>query len=165
MTVYADYTADEQRLLTSSLEAAAVMVSAASLGRPEETVSEGFAAASLVLGSRETYVSNTLVGSVILALEEAAKEEGHFPDYVKEAEADGATERSRQTLADVVVLLDAKATAVEAAGYKRWLYQIATAVAEAGKEDQGFLGMGGVQVNDAERAVLDDIAGVLGIEP
>ena len=164
MTVYADYTAEEQRVLRASLEAAALMVSVASPGRSEETVSEGYAAASTALGSREAYVSNTLVSSVILWLEEAAKERRHFPDYVKLAESEGIAERSRQMLLDVVALLDAKATPVEAAGFKRWLLQIATAVAEAGKEDQGFLGMGGVQVNDAERAALDDIAGVLGIE-
>ncbi len=45
MTVYADYTSDEQRLLRASLQAAAVAVSAASPGRTEETVSEGYAAA------------------------------------------------------------------------------------------------------------------------
>jgi hypothetical protein len=63
-----------------------------------------------------------------------------------------------------VQLLDAKAAPDEAAGYKRWLLQIATAAAEAGKEDQkGLFGRGGVMVNDAERAALDDIAGILGL--
>ena len=64
MSVYSDYSPAEQRLLTSSLEAAAVFVSAASLGRSEETISEGFAAASLVLDSRDEYVSNSLVSSI-----------------------------------------------------------------------------------------------------
>ena len=35
--------------------------------------------------------------------------------------------------------------------------------AAAGKEDQGFLGRGGVEINDAERAALREIAGVLGV--
>jgi hypothetical protein len=38
------------------------------------------------------------------------------------------------------------------------------AVARAGKEDQGFLGRGGVLVNDAERAALASIAQTLGLE-
>ena len=59
----------------------------------------------------------------------------------------------------------AKATPDEAAGYKGWLYGIAVTTAQAGKEDQGFLGRGGVQVNDAERAALSAIAEVLGVEP
>jgi hypothetical protein len=33
----------------------------------------------------------------------------------------------------------------------------------AGKEDQGFLGRGGVKVNDAEESALRDIAEALGI--
>ena len=40
---------------------------------------------------------------------------------------------------------------------------IVTTVAAAGKEDQGFLGMGRVAVNDRERAVLAEIATALGI--
>jgi hypothetical protein len=61
-------------------------------------------------------------------------------------------------------LLDEKATADEAAGYKSWLLDIAIVVAKAGKEDQGFLGRGGVLVNDAERSALRAIATTLGLE-
>ena len=165
MTVYSDYTEAEQRLLISSLEAAALVVSASSRGRKEEYVSEGFAATNLVLKSQEAYVANTLVSSIILELEREAKEQDReFPDYGKLAAADGARQRSLDTLRAVVKLLDSKATPDEAAGYKNWLLQIAQATAEAGKEDQGFLGFGGVAVNDAERAALADIASVLGIQ-
>ena len=66
MTIYTDYTADEQQLLRKSLQAAAVAVSAASPGRKEETASEGYAAASFILGSRPEYVANTLVTSIIV---------------------------------------------------------------------------------------------------
>jgi hypothetical protein len=41
--------------------------------------------------------------------------------------------------------------------------RIATVAAGAGKEDQGFLGRGGVQVNDAERAALHHVAVLLGV--
>ena len=63
----------------------------------------------------------------------------------------------------MVQLLETKATPDEAAGYRKWLMDIAEAVAQAGKEDQGFLGMGGVAVNDAERAALAEIADILGL--
>jgi hypothetical protein len=163
MTVYQDFDEKDQWLLRASLEAAAVVVSTASPGRTEETASEGFAAASLVLDSRATYVDNPLVSSVILALEERARAEQRFPDYVEVATAPGAREKSLEILRSVVQLLDARATPDEAAGYRRWLMQIATTVAQAGKEDQGFLGWGGVQVNDAERAALQEIATLLGV--
>ncbi len=164
MTVYSDYTADEQQLLRASLEAAAVAVSAASPGRKEETVSEGVAAATLVLESGPAYVRNTLVTSVVLALEARVRAEEHFPDYGKIASAPDARLRSMNMLRSVSDLLDAKATPDEAAGYKGWLFHIARVTAEAGKEDQGFLGMGGVKVNDAERTVLQEIAELLGVE-
>ena len=163
MTIYSELSADEQRLLRASLEAAAVAVSAASPGRKEETVSEGFAAASFVLDSRADYVSHPLVSSVIVAIEASLKAEQPFPDYVEVASAAGAREWALDTLRSVVTLLDARATPDDAAAYKDWLMRIASTVAEAGKEDQGLLGRGGVQVNDAERAALLEVAGVLGV--
>ena len=164
MTVYSDYDPEEQKVLRSSLEAAAVAVSAASLGRKEETVSEGFAAASFVLDSREAYVANTLVSSVIIELQQEAKDGRKFPDYGALASAVGAVQSSMDTLRAVVKLLDQKATPDEAAGYKSWLMQIATITAKAGKEEQGFVGRGGVQVSDKERAQLQGISEVLGVE-
>jgi hypothetical protein len=62
----------------------------------------------------------------------------------------------------VAALLDAKAPPEDAAAYKAWLMRLATAVALAGKEDQGFLGRGGVKVNAAERAALEAMAEALG---
>lgn len=64
----------------------------------------------------------------------------------------------------VVIAVDTGAMPEEAAAYKAWLLGIAAAVAAAGNEDQGFLGRGGVMVNDAERAALRELAAVLGLE-
>lgn len=165
MTVYADYTPEEQRILRSSLQAAAVAISAASPGRREETVSEGFAAASFVLESGPRYVGNTLVTSVIVALQQQAQAGSRFPEYTQIASAPDAGARAMDVLRSLVALLDDKATAEESAGYREWLMRIATVTAEAGKEDQGFLGTGGVMVNDAERAALAAVAEVLGVPP
>jgi hypothetical protein len=164
MTVYADYTTEEQQLLLASLDAAGVVVSAASIGRGAETASEGIAVANLILASRDAYVGNTLVSSVILAIDARVRAEMPFPNYAELAVAVGAEDEALLTLRTVVALLDAKAAPEEAAGYKAWLLQIANAAATAGMEDQGFLGRGGVVVNDAERVALAAIAAVLGIE-
>jgi hypothetical protein len=164
MTVYADYDAEEQRILRSSLQAAAVAVSAASLGRKEEISSEGFAAASYILDSGPAHVDNTLITSLIVELQRRLEVEQPFPDYVAAATAEGSRERAIESLRALVNLLDARSTAVESDAYKRWLLGLAETVAVAGKEDQGFLGMGGVLVNDAERAALRELAGVLGID-
>ena len=165
MTVIADYTEEERQLLRSALQAAAVAVSAASPGRKEETVSEGYAAAAFVLDSGPEYVGDTLVTSIIVQLQIELKEGHVFPDYLEAATAPGALDESMIVLGRVATLLDAKATPEEATGYKGWLMDIAGAVARAGKEDQGFLGHGGVLVNDAERAAIDSIARTLGLQP
>jgi hypothetical protein len=162
MLVYSDFTDDEQYLLRRSLLAAAIAVSAASPGREEETVSEGFAAASFILERRDDYVRSPLVTSVIAWLQEQVDAEQAFPDYVKVARDPDAQALALETLRGVRALLDARVDPAEAAVYKGWLMGIADKVAAAGKEDQGFLGMGGVVVNDKERRAL--AANALGVE-
>ena len=66
VTVIGDLTADEQKLLLSSLDASAILVSVASLGRQEETVSEGFAVAEFILGSLKDHLDDPLVTSTIV---------------------------------------------------------------------------------------------------
>jgi hypothetical protein len=58
-------------------------------------------------------------------------------------------------LGEVSRLLDAKAPQ-DAEPFKAWLRGISQNVADAAKEG-GFLGFGGVQVSDAEKATLADI--------
>lgn len=165
MTVLADLDDVERQLLVRSLQAAAVAVSAASPGRPEETVSEGMAAATFILERHPDDLADPLIGSVIFWLEERLKTEQPFPDFVAVARADGAREAAMETLRQVALVLDSRATPEEAAGYKRWLLRIARNVAAAGKEDQGFLGRGGVFVNPAEETALGEIAATLGLPP
>jgi hypothetical protein len=162
MNVYGDFSDEEQRLLRASLEAAAVAVSSASPGRPEETASEGFAAASFVLQRRADYIDSRLISGVIADLEARLKAEQPFPDFARMAEAPGAHDWAMETLRSVAALLDAKAAPEDAVAYKGWLMRLATIVARAGKEDQGFLGRGGVLVNSAEQAALAAIANALG---
>jgi len=163
MTVYGDLRPEEQRLLTDALRAASVVIAVASPGRKEETASEGFGAAAFILDSRAAQVANPLVSSIILALDQAARTEGRFPDFLGLVGAPDARARSLQVLHQAAALADAIATPEEAAGYKRWLLDIAAVTAQAGKEEQGFLGRGGVLVNEAERAALDDVAEALGL--
>lgn len=163
MTILADLSADEQNALFAGMRSAAVVVSAASPGRGEETASEGFAAAELILASQPHYVANPLVTSVIVEIQRRIKAEQPFANYVEVAQAKDAGEQARAALRAVTKLLDERVDPDEATGFKSWLMEIATATAKAGKEDQGFLGRGGVMVNDAERAELDEVARILGI--
>jgi hypothetical protein len=63
-------------------------------------------------------------------------------------------------LREAASIVDAKAPA-EAGAFKDWLKQIAQKAAEASTEG-GFLGFGGVQVSEAEKATLAEIASALG---
>jgi hypothetical protein len=64
-----------------------------------------------------------------------------------------------EALRKVSALLDTKAPE-DAAAFKAWLRATAQRVAEAAKEG-GFLGFGGVQVSDAEKATLTEISAAL----
>lgn len=164
MTLLGEFDPDDQLLLMQGLEAAAVLISTASPGRTEETVSEGFAMADFVLKSEPDHIAHPLLMSIIQRLKDRSADRGSFPDYGKVVAAPGARERALGILRSVVTVVDAGATPDEASAYRAWLLGIATVVAEAGKEDQGFLGRGGVMVNDAERAALRELAAVLGLE-
>lgn len=63
------------------------------------------------------------------------------------------------TLAEVAAAVDAKAPQ-DAAEFKQWLRNIAERVAEASSTG-GFLGFGGVQVTDAEKITVAEIAAAL----
>ena len=68
-------------------------------------------------------------------------------------------ERSLANLHEASAILDAKAPA-DAAAFKTWLCAVSQIVAEASTEG-AFLGFGGAQVSDAEKATLADIAKAL----
>jgi hypothetical protein len=63
---------------------------------------------------------------------------------------------------DAAALLARKAPG-DADGFKRWLLGTAQRAAEAAKEG-GVFGIGGVSVNDAEKAALGEVAGALGLK-
>jgi hypothetical protein len=163
MSVYSDYTTDEQRVLTQAISAAAVVVSVASPGPKADTVSEGFAAAEYVLDSHETNVANTLISSVIFAIRDRLAADQPFPDYSEVVTTADAGARARQRLEAAAALLTTRTSPEEAEGYKEWLVGVATATSHGAREDRGFLGRGGVEVNDAERAAIAEVRALLGL--
>jgi hypothetical protein len=65
-------------------------------------------------------------------------------------------------LRQAVQLVEQKVTAEEAEAYKRFIVTLAETVAAAHREG-GFLGVGGQEVSDEERAALDAIRQTLGV--
>ena len=68
-----------------------------------------------------------------------------------------------EILKQAAAIVSAKSPA-DAAAFKAWLQHISQSVAEASAEG-GFLGFGGVQVSDAEKATLAQIAATLALRP
>lgn len=58
-------------------------------------------------------------------------------------------------------LVSSKASPADAEAYRAMLLQVAERTAQAAKEG-GFLGFGGEQVNDKERAVVDELRALIG---
>jgi len=69
--------------------------------------------------------------------------------------------KSVNSLREVSALLGAKAPS-DAAAFKTWLRQISEKTADAASEGGGLLGIGGVQVSDAEKATLAEVSNALG---
>ena len=92
-----------------------------------------------------------------------ARAELPFPDYLEVVSAPDAADTALATLTAAAALIDAHATQEDAASTKQWLLEVAGVAAQAGKEDQGFLGRGGVLINDKERAALARVAAALGL--
>jgi hypothetical protein len=165
MSLITDYPDEEQLLLMQGPRLAAIVVSAASPGRASETVAEGYAAISYAMSSEGEFLGNRLINSILYQLEQMAKAERKFADYTALASAPDAMADALAKLARIADLLDAKSDAAEAVGYKQWVMNAATAASEGGKEGGNFLGWGAVDVNDAERTALAEIARALRIQP
>ena len=164
MSLITDYGSEEQLLLMQGPRLGAIVVSAASPGRASETATEGFAAIKYALTSEGEFLGNALINSILYQLDQMSKAEFKFADYNKLATAPDAKPDALAKLAQIADLLDARSDAAEAAGYKQWIMNAATAASEGGKEGGNFLGWGAVDVNDAERAALAEIAHALRIQ-
>jgi hypothetical protein len=71
--------------------------------------------------------------------------------------------KALEVIKQAAAIIDAKAPA-DAASFKAFLQHISQSVAEASKEG-GFLGFGGVQISDAEKATLAPIKESLRLSP
>jgi hypothetical protein len=158
MSTKADFTKEEWELLLKAPLMAGMAVVAASPSGPIGMVQEMFAVSKGILQGTEG-ATNPLIGALM-----ADVKAGNRPSMPAERPADIAQAKAQALggCREVAALLGRKAPG-EAEGFKRWLLTTAQRAAEAAKEG-GFLGMGGVQVSDAEKAALAEVAGALGVK-
>ena len=154
---------DEWTKILESTMLAGMAVSAAEPSGLWGALKEAFASSSALAAAKSNPGSNDLVKAVVADFEtkegRSAVQEA-LRQHLAGAKPADAVQRSLANLREVSAILNAKAPQ-DAAGFKAWLQAISQNVAEASSEG-GFLGIGGVQVSDAEKATLADISKALG---
>lgn len=157
------FTPEEWTKLLESSMLAGMAVTAAEPSGIWGSIKEAFASSSVLAKSRQDPGTNELVKAVIAEFESPegrTKLQDALKQRLQGASAKEIVQRSLENLREVSAIVDAKAPG-DAAAYKAWLQAISQKVAEAAKEG-GTLGFGGVQVSDAEKLALEDIAKALG---
>ena len=164
MATKANFTPDEWKILLQSPLLAGIAVSAADPSGLFGMLKESMASARALLQAKADPNADELVKAVA---EDFGTSEGRrlAQDGLKALLGGGKPAEIKPKALDalkaVSALLAAKAPA-DAIAYKTWLAGVAKAVAEAAPEG-GFLGFGGTQVSDAEKATVADIATALGV--
>jgi hypothetical protein len=158
-----NFTPDEWSKILQSTMLAGMAVTAAEPSGLWGALKEAFASSSALAAAKSNASSSELIKAVVAEFEtkegRASIQEGLRQKLTGAKPAD-AVQRSLANLREVSAILDAKAPQ-EAPGFKTWLRAISQNVAEASSEG-GFLGIGGVQVSDAEKATLAEISKALG---
>ena len=158
----ASFTPDEWKRLLEGVMMAGVAVSAAEPSGLWGTLKESFASAQAMTSGKSG--ASELVKALVTELETSEgrgiAREG-LTTQLKGSKPAEIRTKAVEALRQLAGLLETKAPQ-DAAAVKSWLMGISQSAAEASKEG-GFLGFGGVQVSDAEKATLGDIKSALKI--
>lgn len=159
-----NFNPEEWTKILESTMLAGMAVSAAEPSGLWGALKEAFASSSALAAAKSNPGASELIKAVVADFEtkegRSAVQESlrkHLAGANKPADA---VQRSLANLKEVSAILDAKAPQ-DAAEFKAWLQTIGKNVAEASSEG-GFLGIGGVQVSDSEKATLADMSKALG---
>jgi hypothetical protein len=164
MATKANFTPDEWKTILGSPMLAAMAVTLAEPSGLWGLMKEGMASGRALLEAKSDPGASELTKALVAEME-TSEGRSAARDGLK-AELTGKTnaqikQQILATLTQVGQILDAKATG-DAAAFKAWLKHVAEKVAEASSEG-GFLGFGGVQVSDAEKASIAEVAKALGV--
>jgi hypothetical protein len=158
----ADFTVEEWKQIERAPFMAGLAVVAASPSGPFGVLKEMFAVGKMLGEVKTQGSSNELIKALVADIEAGAKDlsapeelKGKTPEQVKSV----SIESCRQ----VAALIEQKASADEAQGFKQWLVSVSQRVAEAAKEG-GFLGFGGTQVSEQEAATIKELSAALGLK-
>jgi hypothetical protein len=159
-----DFTPDEWKTLLESVMMAGIAVTAADPSGLWGCLKESLASARAVIGAKHDPEATELVRALESEFEtsegRAIARDGLRTQLSGKRPPEIVTQ-SLEVIKQAAAIVTAKAPG-DAASFKAWLQHISQAVAEAATEG-GFLGFGGVQVSDAEKATLVHINESLGL--
>jgi len=149
MTGRAGFSSEEWDVVLQGPPLAGMIVITAQRGG---TFRETFSMAKSYGEARKQHGESELLDEIASTKPEIDRTRYHSPEELRE--------HGLQHLREAVELLERKATPEEADEYKRFVLTLADRVADAHKE--GFLGLSGERVSEAERAAVGEIAEALG---
>ena len=149
MTGKADFSPEEWEVVLKGPPSAGMIVITAQRGG---TFRESFSMAKAYAEARKEHGDSELLDEIASAKPEIDRTRYHSAEELKE--------HGLQHLRDAVELLERKATPEEVDEYRRFVLTLANRVAAAHKE--GFLGLSGERVSEAEEAAVAEIAEALG---
>jgi hypothetical protein len=150
MTTKADFNAEEWSTLVEGPVLAGMRVVTADRGG---TIRESLAMGQVYAQARQRQGDSGLLDDLVSSPPAMDQERLRAAGDVAAA--------SRERLREALELLEQKASPDEVEAYKRFVVNVAEAVARAHKEG-GFIGIGGKEVSESEQAALDEIAAALG---
>jgi hypothetical protein len=149
VTAKADFSEDEWKQILEGPTSAGLIVIASDRGG---SIRETFSMAKAYAEARQQHGESELLDEIVAAKPEMDRTRAPSPEQLKE--------HSLQNIRDAVAILSGKASDEEVAEYRKFVLGLAERVAEARKE--GFLGLSGERVSDAERAAISEIETALG---
>ena len=159
------FTREEWTLLLESPMMAGMAITAADpsglWGLLKESFAGGSALAKVMADPGANPLVKALANDFSTSEARSTARDGLKGKFANSQPADVKT-KSIEALRQVSAVLAAKAPG-DATAFKSWLRQISQGTAEAASEGGGLLGIGGVQVSDAEKATLAEISAALGI--
>ena len=173
MSVREKFTDDEWFFLMCTPSLVGAAMSGAERSGVIGTVKEAIASMKSVMAGATRYPDNELITALLSPGENRDDAKSQAADFQKRAveklKAAGIT--TPQQLCDqavedcraAVALLQGKCADTDIDEYRSWLLEVAEKVGEAAKEG-GFLGFGGEQVSEGERALHKRLKSALGLD-
>jgi hypothetical protein len=149
VTGKADFSEQEWKEILEGPTSAGLLVIASDRGG---SIRETFSMARAYADARQQHGESELLDDLVASKPEIDRTRVRSPEELKE--------NSLRNIREAVELLDGKASEEEVAEYRKFVLTLAERVAEARKE--GFLGLSGERVSDAERAAIGEVEAALG---